>query len=111
MNTPLVLAGVFGNLHVPELLFILVIVLIIFGPKSLPSLGRAMGKGLREFRDASSKFTEAIQDAGEEDASKSGTAKDRQRLEAEPRRETIKPAPPTSTVPATPATAPSEQSQ
>jgi TatA/E family protein of Tat protein translocase len=110
MNTPLLLAGVFGNLHVPELLFILVIVLIIFGPKSLPSLGRAMGKGLREFRDASSKFSEAIQDAGEEEGPKPTASKDRPRLEAEPRRETIAPAPPTSTVPATPATAPSEQS-
>lgn len=50
-----------------ELIIILAIILIIFGPKSLPSLGRAMGKGLREFKSASSKLSDAITEAGEED--------------------------------------------
>jgi sec-independent protein translocase protein TatA len=35
-----------------EIIIILVIVLIIFGPKRLPDLGRSMGRGLREFKDS-----------------------------------------------------------
>lgn len=50
-----------------EFVIILVIVLIIFGPKSLPALGRALGKGLKEFKSASSKLTDALDDAARED--------------------------------------------
>jgi sec-independent protein translocase protein TatA len=39
-----------GNIGLPEILVVLVIALIIFGPKRLPELGRSMGKGIREFR-------------------------------------------------------------
>ena len=35
-----------------EIIIILVIVLIIFGPKRLPDLGRSMGRGMREFKDS-----------------------------------------------------------
>lgn len=41
--------GLFSPLH---LVFILAIVLIIFGPGKLPDLGRGLGKGIREFKDA-----------------------------------------------------------
>ena len=34
-----------------ELIIVLVIVLVIFGPKRLPGLGRQLGKGMREFKD------------------------------------------------------------
>jgi sec-independent protein translocase protein TatA len=37
---------------VPELLIVLVIVLLILGPKRLPGLGRSLGGGLRNFKDA-----------------------------------------------------------
>ncbi|CAB4881518.1 unannotated protein [freshwater metagenome] len=37
---------------VPELLIVLVILLLIFGPKRLPGLGRQLGGGLREFKDS-----------------------------------------------------------
>ncbi|HZO35582.1 MAG TPA: twin-arginine translocase TatA/TatE family subunit [Solirubrobacteraceae bacterium] len=40
------------GLGVPELLVILVILLVIFGPKRLPQLGRQLGSGMREFRDS-----------------------------------------------------------
>ena len=36
----------------PELLVILVIALLVLGPKKLPEAGRAMGKGMREFKDS-----------------------------------------------------------
>ena len=35
-----------------EIAVVLVIVLIIFGPKRLPELGRSMGRGMREFKDS-----------------------------------------------------------
>jgi sec-independent protein translocase protein TatA len=35
-----------------EIIIVLVIVLLIFGPKRLPDLGRSLGKGMREFKDS-----------------------------------------------------------
>ena len=40
------------NIGIPELLIVLVILLVVFGPKRLPSAGRALGTGLREFKDS-----------------------------------------------------------
>jgi sec-independent protein translocase protein TatA len=40
------------NIGVPELLIVLVIALVIFGPKKLPQLGRQLGAGMREFKDS-----------------------------------------------------------
>jgi sec-independent protein translocase protein TatA len=40
--------------HAPELIILLIITLVIFGPKKLPDLGRGLGQGIREFRRASS---------------------------------------------------------
>lgn len=42
----------FGELGVPELLFILGIALLIFGPKRLGDLGKSLGEGIRGFRQA-----------------------------------------------------------
>jgi sec-independent protein translocase protein TatA len=36
---------------IPELIIVLVIVLLVFGPKRLPQLGRQLGGGMREFKD------------------------------------------------------------
>jgi sec-independent protein translocase protein TatA len=41
-----------GLLQPVHLFFILLIVLILFGPGKLPDLGRGLGKGIREFKDA-----------------------------------------------------------
>ncbi len=50
-----------GPLGVPEMLFILVLILLIFGPKRLPEVGRMVGKGLGEFRRASNELKRSIQ--------------------------------------------------
>ena len=44
----------------PELVLILIVGLIVFGPGKLPEMGRTLGKGLREFRKASNALTTAI---------------------------------------------------
>ena len=44
-----------GGIGVPELLIVLGIVLLIFGPKRLPMLGRQLGSGMREFKDSITK--------------------------------------------------------
>ncbi len=40
------------GIGLPEILIVLVIVLVIFGPKRLPDLGRSLGSGMREFKDS-----------------------------------------------------------
>ena len=40
------------NIGLPELLIVLVILLLVFGPKRLPGLGRQLGGGMREFKDS-----------------------------------------------------------
>jgi sec-independent protein translocase protein TatA len=42
----------FGSLGMPELLVILVIALIVMGPRKLPELGRSLGRGIAEFKNA-----------------------------------------------------------
>jgi sec-independent protein translocase protein TatA len=41
-----------GNIGPGELIIVLVIALIILGPKRLPEVGRSVGKGMREFKDS-----------------------------------------------------------
>ena len=49
-----------GSLGLPEIIFILVLALLIFGPKRLPEIGRTVGKGLAEFRKASNDLKRTI---------------------------------------------------
>jgi sec-independent protein translocase protein TatA len=46
------------NLGVPELLIILVIIILIFGVGKLPELGKALGQGIREFREGTQGLVE-----------------------------------------------------
>lgn len=49
------------NLGLPEMIFIFVIALIIFGPKKLPEIGRQVGRALNEFKRASNEFKAQIE--------------------------------------------------
>lgn len=47
--------NVFG-IGLPEMLLIMVVALLIFGPKKLPEIGKSLGKAIRGFQDASKDF-------------------------------------------------------
>ena len=64
-----------GNLGMPEILIILVIALIIFGPRKLPELGKTLGQSLAQFRRASDDFKRQWEDE---------VAIERQRIEPSP---------------------------
>ena len=70
-----------GPIGIPELIIVLVILLVIFGPKRLPGLGRSLGSGMREFKD-----------------SISGTTKDDDDEDERPRLEAAPTPPPSTTV-------------
>ncbi len=52
----------FGTLGGPELILILVVALIVFGPRKLPEMGKSLGKMMLEFRRASNDFRRTIED-------------------------------------------------
>ena len=51
-----------GSLGMPEILLILVIALIVFGPRKLPELGKSLGQSLAQFRRASEDFKRQWED-------------------------------------------------
>jgi TatA/E family protein of Tat protein translocase len=52
----------FGPIGMPELIIILVIALIIFGPRKLPELGRSLGKSIGEFKKASNELRSTLEE-------------------------------------------------
>ena len=50
----------FGSIGMPELIIILTIALIIFGPRKLPELGRSLGRSLSEFKRASNELKHTL---------------------------------------------------
>lgn len=52
----------FGSIGMPELVIILVIALIVFGPRKLPELGKSLGKSLAEFKKASNELQRTLED-------------------------------------------------
>jgi TatA/E family protein of Tat protein translocase len=52
----------FGSIGMPELIIILVIALIIFGPRKLPELGRSLGRSINEFKKASNELRSTLEE-------------------------------------------------
>jgi TatA/E family protein of Tat protein translocase len=50
-----------GSVGTPEILLILVIALLLFGPQKLPELGKSLGRAIREFKRASQELQETIE--------------------------------------------------
>jgi sec-independent protein translocase protein TatA len=51
----------FGSIGMPELIIIMVIALIIFGPRKLPELGKSLGRSLNEFKKASTDLQNTLE--------------------------------------------------
>lgn len=63
-----------SNIGIPGLILILVIALVIFGPKKLPEIGKAMGQTLKEFKNSTKDLTK-----DDDDESVNGKKSDDQR--------------------------------
>jgi sec-independent protein translocase protein TatA len=83
-----------------EIAVVLIIVLIIFGPKRLPELGKSMGHGIREFKDSIS---------GNSD--KESPEEKRRELEATQQAQVAQPQPPAAQAPPAPAPPPAAAEQ
>ncbi|MFL5730522.1 MAG: twin-arginine translocase TatA/TatE family subunit [Cytophagaceae bacterium] len=56
-----------GGMGVPELIVIFLIIVLLFGAKKIPDLARGLGKGIREFKDASREIKSEIEKGSKED--------------------------------------------
>ena len=56
----------FGSFGPTEMIFVMVVLLLVFGAKRLPELGSGLGKGIREFKRSMSNIGSEIERAGEE---------------------------------------------
>jgi Tat protein translocase TatB subunit len=74
----------FGTLGGPELFLILVVALIVFGPRRLPEIGKSMGKMMAEFRKASNEFRQTIESEVEAEKIRESTRIEMPRLDAGP---------------------------
>jgi len=68
---PVVMLALF-NLGGREIVLILALVLILFGARKLPELGRGLRRGIFEFREATKRVTEHLKDAIDKEASEAG---------------------------------------
>lgn len=70
------------GLGVPELLIILAVALLIFGPKHLPKLGRSLGRTIHNFREGLGNDKDVVKEAEEEEAPKRKKKAAAKKLEA-----------------------------
>ncbi len=60
----------FGRIGIPELLLIFLLIILLFGAKRLPELGKAIGQGLREFKKAIRQSTAEEEEKAEKEEEK-----------------------------------------
>jgi TatA/E family protein of Tat protein translocase len=72
-----------GNLGMPELMMIMLLALLLFGPKKLPEIGKQVGKALGDFKRASNDLKRSIQD--EMDKAQAGLDSISSELKPEPK--------------------------
>lgn len=53
----------FFNLGGPEIIFIMLAILLLFGAKKIPELARGLGKGIREFKDATKEVRDNLEES------------------------------------------------
>ncbi|MGB4705577.1 MAG: TatA/E family twin arginine-targeting protein translocase, partial [Candidatus Saccharicenans sp.] len=51
-----------GSIGLPELIIILIIALLVFGPKKLPEVGKSVGRAIREFKKASDELRSKVEE-------------------------------------------------
>lgn len=78
----------FGGIGVPELLIILAVVLLIFGPKNLPKLGSAIGRTVKNLREGMNNAPDIEIDEDEKKAEQD--ADEAEEVEEEPERKVVK---------------------
>lgn len=62
--------GFLGGLGSTEVIVILVVVLLLFGAKRIPELAKGLGKGIREFKDATKEIKNDIENAAKDEPTK-----------------------------------------
>ena len=55
-----------GRIGAPELIFIALVIILLFGAKKLPEIGNALGKAIREFKRAGKDAQDEVKDATED---------------------------------------------
>jgi len=66
-----------GNLGFQEMIIILVVALLVFGPKKLPEIGKSLGKGIAEFKKASSDLAKSWQEEVESEKTQSAAPEEK----------------------------------
>lgn len=60
-----------GRIGVTEIIFIILVIILLFGAKKLPEIGSALGKAIREFRKAGKEIHDEVKDAVKDDENES----------------------------------------
>ena len=52
-----------GRIGITEIIFIILVIVLLFGPRKLPEIGSALGKAIREFKKASKEAQDEVKEA------------------------------------------------